>query len=319
MTYLSLNFGALTIRITNTGVRFSWKLFKKKSGKFFSVPSSTVGKTITYRQMKKIVNKFGHKDIKHDVENIEDVRNNSIKGITLSNYYIDKIKNYRVKTNIFYIFIALIALGLIYMDIFTPLINFDNVIFSIVTIVLAFVISFVFTKLSIENINFKENIVLYEDIESFVERVSNREHLLVNTGIYTVKEKREYCNLEKDYIFEKIEVEKDFPEGIRSDSKSIAIKPWNQEFYFTRECLIVEEENDYVYYDYGNIKIEKREIEFTYKDNLDDYLSCEERWLYINKDGSKDKRYSDNYQIKIYKKEMYYIEMDQNHSIGILV
>lgn len=319
VTYLSLNFGALTIRITNTGIRFSFKLFKKKKGKFFSVPSSTIGKTISYKQMSRIIGKFKDHKVNMKRENIHDVRNASIKGISLSNRYIDKIKSYRLKTNIAYGLITVVALVLIYLDIFTALINYNNVIFSLAVVVVSLFVSLIYTKISVMDMNFKDNLSNFTDMNAFIEKFRGKKNVLINTGIYTVEEKREYCNLDVDYIFEEIDVDDDLPEGMSSSEAPVTLKPWNQEFYFTKECLIVEEENEYAYYDYGNMKLDKKEIEFTYKGPILDYLKMEKRWLYINKDGSKDKRYSDNVEIDVYTKNIYTLIMDDSHSISILI
>lgn len=319
VTYLSLNFGALTIRITNTGIRFSFKLFKRKKGKFFSVPSSTIGKTISYKQMTRIIGKFKDKNVEMKRENIHDVRNSSIKGISLSNCYIDKIKSYRLKSNIAHGLILAIVLILIYLDIFTSRINYNNVKFSLTVAALGFLVSIIYSKFSVIDMNFKDNISLYPDINEFIVGMKNKKNILVNTGIYEVPEKREYCNLQMDYIFEEIDVVDDLPEGMKSSEAPVTIKPWNQELCFTKECLIVEEENEYAYYDYGNMKLEKKEIDFTYKGSMINYLSREKKWLFINKDGSKDKRYSDNIEIDVYTKNMYTLHMDDDHSISILL
>lgn len=319
VTYLSLNFGALTIRITNTGVRFSMRLFKKKKGKFFSVPSSTIGKTISYKKMTKIIGKLKDKKVEMKRENIHDLRNASIKGISLSNCYIDKIKKFRLKNNIAHGLISIVVLILIYLDLFTSVINYNKLSFSLGILGLGVVLSVIYAKVSVISMNFKDNISLYSDINELIKGMKAKKSILINTGIYEVPEKREYCNLERDYIFEEIEVVDDLPEGMKSSDSPVTIKPWNQEFYFTKECLIVEEENEYAYYDYGNMRLDKTEIEFTYKGTMLNYHTSEKRWLYINKDGSKDKRYSDNVEIDVYTKNIYTLYMDESHKISVIV
>ena len=161
----------------------------------------------------------------------------------------------------------------------------------------------------------------HEDIPSLWNRLANSDILWQVVGIYELDENASKENGGIGLIYERIPVKIRYktPYYIRANSKVLQIKLDDYSLVILPEHYIIRKRSEVGIIEASTVIITMETSPYAELEYVpDDTEILYRTWKYVNKDGSKDKRYKDNKQIPICNYGLIHLEFDTGYKILLL-
>ena len=163
-----------------------------------------------------------------------------------------------------------------------------------------------------------DNLSNHKEIPPIWNELASSDKLWKIEGIYELDENTSKENGGIDVIYDRIPIKIRYktPYYIHTDSKVMQVKLNDYSLVILPEHYIIRKKSEVGIIEASNVIITKETSPYAELDDVpEDTEVLYSTWIYVNKDGSKDKRYKDNKQIPICKYGLICFQLDMRYKI----